>query len=144
MKKSFVLLASILFGVSAYASIPIIDASSVIESQSLSSGLLEIITASMEDETIIAAILCFSLGIFGAHWFYLGNKAKGYSRLGLLLGGYAVIFAGYAVIFAGALASVSTGILGIALACYVLGYLAILADFALMIIDLVNILTNKV
>jgi len=137
MKKSFVLLASILFGVSAYASIPIIDASSVIESQSLSSGLLEVITASLEDETLIAAILCFSLGIFGAHWFYLGNKAKGYSRLGLLLGGYAVIFAG-------ALASVSTGILGIALACYVLGYLAILADFALMIIDLVNILTNKV
>ena len=137
MKKSFVLLASILFGVSAYASIPIIDASSVIESQSLSSGLLEVITASLEDETLIAAILCFSLGMFGAHWFYLGNKAKGYSRLGLLLGGYAVIFAG-------ALASVSTGILGIALACYVLGYLAILADFALMIIDLVNILTNKV
>jgi len=137
MKKSFVLLASILFGVSAYASIPIIDASSVIESQSLSSGLLEVITASLEDETLIAAILCLSLGIFGAHWFYLGNKAKGYSRLGLLLGGYAVIFAG-------ALASVSTGILGIALACYVLGYLAILADFALMIIDLVNILTNKV
>ena len=137
MKKSLVLLASILFGVSAYASIPIIDASSVIESQSLSSGLLEVITASLEDETLIAAILCLSLGIFGAHWFYLGNKAKGYSRLGLLLGGYAVIFAG-------ALASVSTGILGIALACYVLGYLAILADFALMIIDLVNILTNKV
>ena len=137
MKKSLVLLASILFGVSAYASIPIIDASSVIESQSLSSGLLEVITASLEDETLIAAILCFSLGMFGAHWFYLGNKAKGYSRLGLLLGGYAVIFAG-------ALASVSTGILGIALACYVLGYLAILADFALMIIDLVNILTNKV
>ena len=137
MKKSFVLLASILFGVSAYASIPIIDASSVIESQSLSSGLLEVITASLEDETLIAAILCFSLGIFGAHWFYLGNKAKGYSRLGLLLGGYALIFAG-------ALVSVSTGIIAIALACYVLGYLAILADFALMIIDLVNILTNKV
>jgi len=137
MKKSFVLLASILFGVSAYASIPIIDASSVIESQSLSSGLLEVITASLEDETLIAAILCLSLGIFGAHWFYLGNKAKGYSRLGLLLGGYALIFAG-------ALVSVSTGIIAIALACYVLGYLAILADFALMVIDLVNILTDKV
>jgi len=137
MKKSFVLLASILFGVSAYASIPIIDASSVIESQSLSSGLLEVITASLEDETLIAAILCLSLGIFGAHWFYLGKKAKGYSRLGLLLGGYALIFAG-------ALVSVSTGIIAIALACYVLGYLAILADFALMVIDLVNILTDKV
>lgn len=137
MKKSLVLLASILFGVSAYASIPIIDASSVIESQSLSSGLLEVITASLEDETLIAAILCLSLGIFGAHWFYLGNKAKGYSRLGLLFGGYAVIFGG-------AVLSISTGILAIALACYVIGYLAILADVALMIIDLVNILTNKV
>ena len=62
MKKSLVLLVSILFGVSAYASIPIIDASSLIETQSLSSGLLEVVAASMDSQTLIAALLCLFLG----------------------------------------------------------------------------------
>ena len=130
MKKSLVLLVSILFGVSAYASIPIIDASSVIETQSLSSGLLEAIAASMEDETLIAALLCFFLGTLGVHWFYLGNTAKGLARLGLFLGGYAV------VVVAGALAASP--------ALVIIGYLALLANFVLVIADLIKILTNKV
>tara|TARA_B110001450_G_scaffold233607_1_gene237033 strand:+ start:2021 stop:2410 length:390 start_codon:yes stop_codon:yes gene_type:complete len=129
MKKSLVLLASILFGVSAYASIPIIDASSVIETQSLSSGLLETIAASMEDETLIAALLCFFLGTLGVHWFYLGNTAKGLARLGLFLGGYAVVVA---------------GALAASPALVIIGYLAILANFVLVIADLIKILTNKV
>ena len=129
MKKSLVLLASILFGVSAYASIPIIDASSVIETQSLSSGLLEAIAASMEDETLIAALLCFFLGTLGVHWFYLGNTAKGLARLGLFLGGYAVVVA---------------GALAASPALVIIGYLALLANFVLVIADLIKILTNKV
>jgi len=129
MKKSLVLLASILFGVSAYASIPIIDASSVMESQSLSSGLLEVITASMEDETLIAAILCFFLGNLGVHWFYLGDTPKGLARLGLFL-------AGYAVVVAGTLA----GSAPLAL----VGSVAVLVNFVLVIMDLIKILTNKV
>jgi|TARA_B110000090_G_scaffold166215_1_gene184409 TM2 domain-containing membrane protein YozV len=129
MKKSLVLLASILFGVSAYASIPIIDASSVIETQSLSSGLLETIAASMEDETLIAALLCFFLGTLGVHWFYLGNTAKGLARLGLFLGGYAVVVA---------------GALAASPALVIIGYLALLANFVLVIADLIKILTNKV
>ena len=129
MKKSLLLLASILFGVSAYASIPIIDASSVIESQSLSSSLLEVITASMEDETLIAALLCFFLGNLGIHWFYLGNKAKGFARLGLFLAGYAVIIAG------GVAVSPALALVGSA---------AVLVNFVLVIMDLIKILTNKV
>tara|TARA_B110000037_G_scaffold158998_1_gene179401 strand:+ start:168 stop:557 length:390 start_codon:yes stop_codon:yes gene_type:complete len=129
MKKSLVLLASILFGVSAYASIPIIDASSVIETQSLSSGLLETIAASMEDETLIAAILCFSLGIFGVHWFYLGKTAKGLARLGLFIGGYAAVIA---------------GALALSPALILVGYAALIADIVLSIVDLIKILTNKV
>ena len=129
MKKSLLLLASILFGVSAYASIPIIDASSVIESQSLSSSLLEVITASMEDETLIAALLCFFLGNLGIHWFYLGNKAKGFARLGLFLAGYALVIAG------GVAVSPALALVGSA---------AILVNFVLVIMDLIKILTNKV
>ena len=129
MKKSLVLLASILFGVSAYASIPIIDASSVIETQSLSSGLLETIAASMEDETLIAALLCFFLGTLGVHWFYLGNTAKGLARLGLFIGGYATVIA---------------GALALSPALILVGYAALIADVVLSIVDLIKILTNKV
>ena len=129
MKKSLVLLVSILFGISAFASIPIIDASSVIESQSLSSSLLEVISASMEDETLIAALLCFFLGTLGVHWFYLGNTAKGLARLGLFLGGYAVLIAG-------ALAA-SYGLV-------IAGQVALLVNLVLVIMDLIKILTNKV
>jgi hypothetical protein len=129
MKKSLALLASILFGVSAYASIPIIDASSVIETQSLSSGLLETIAASMEDETLIAALLCLFLGNIGIHWFYLGNKAKGLARLGLFLAGYALAIAG--------------GLAG-SPALALVGSVALLANFVLVIMDLIKILTNKV
>jgi TM2 domain-containing membrane protein YozV len=127
MKKTLLLLVSILFGVSAYASIPIIDASSVIESQSLSSSLLEVIKASIEDETLIAALLCLFLGNLGIHWFYLGDTPKGLARLGLFLGGYAVLIAG-------ALAASY----GLVLA----GYVALLVNFVLVIMDLIKILTN--
>lgn len=124
MKKLFVLAVS-LFGVSAYASIPIIDATATVES----SGLMDVLMSAMDNETLIAALLCFFLGILGIHWFYLGEKGKGFMRLGMFLGGYALMLAG-AVTVIPALALV--------------GYAVILVDWVLAIIDLVNILTGKV
>jgi TM2 domain-containing membrane protein YozV len=129
MKKLLVLLVTLVFGASAYASIPIIDASSLIETQSLSSGLLEVVAASMDSQTLIAALLCLFLGTLGIHWFYLGNKAKGLKRLGLWAAGVALSIAG-----------------GVALnsMLLLLGYAVILANFVLVIVDLIQILTNKV
>ncbi len=129
MKKLLVLLVTLVFGASAYASIPIIDASSLIETQSLSSGLLEVVAASMDSQTLIAALLCLFLGTLGIHWFYLGNKAKGLKRLGLWAAGVALSIAG-----------------GVALnsMLLLLGYVVILANFVLVIVDLIQILTNKV
>ena len=73
MKKLFVLAVS-LIGVSAYASIPIIDPTATVES----SGLMDVLMSAMDDETIIAALLCLFLGTLGVHWFYLGEKGKGF------------------------------------------------------------------
>lgn len=124
MKKLFVLAVS-LCGLSAYASIPIIDATATVES----SGLIDVLMAAMDNETLIAALLCFFLGTLGIHWFYLGEKRKGFMRLGLFLGGYALMTIG-AVSLIPALALV--------------GSLVVLVDWVLAIIDLVKILTEKV
>ena len=124
MKKLFVLAVS-LFGLSAYASIPIIDATATVES----SGLMDVLLAAMEDETIIAALLCFFLGTLGIHWFYLGEKGKGFTRLGLFLGGYALMLTGAATLIP---------------ALVLVGYVFILLDLVLSIVDLVNILTGNV
>jgi TM2 domain-containing membrane protein YozV len=124
MKKLFVLAVS-LFGVSAYASIPIIDATATVES----SGLMDVLMSAMDNETLIAALLCFFLGTLGIHWFYLGEKGKGFMRLGMFLGGYALMLAGVATVIP---------------ALALVGYAVILVDWVLAIIDLVNILTGKV
>lgn len=124
MKKLLVLAVS-LFGLSAYASIPIIDASATVES----SGLMDVFLAAMEDETIIAALLCFFLGTLGIHWFYLGENGKGFTRLGLFLGGYALMLTGAATLIP---------------ALVLVGYVFILLDLVLSIVDLVNILTGNV
>jgi len=124
MKKLFVLAVS-LFGVSAYASIPIIDATATVES----SGLMDVLMSAMDNETLIAALLCFFLGTLGIHWFYLGEKGKGFMRLGMFLGGYALMLAGSLTLIP---------------ALALVGYAVILVDWVLAIIDLVNILTGKV
>ena len=124
MKKLLVLAVS-LFGLSAYASIPIIDASATVES----SGLMDVFLAAMEDETIIAALLWFFLGTLGIHWFYLGENGKGFTRLGLFLGGYALMLTGAATLIP---------------ALVLVGYVFILLDLVLSIVDLVNILTGNV
>lgn len=123
--KKFLVLAVSLFGLSAYASIPIIDATATVES----SGLMDVFLAAMEDETIIAALLCFFLGTLGIHWFYLGEKGKGLTRLGLFLGGYALMLTGAATLIP---------------ALVLVGYVFILLDLVLSIVDLVNILTGNV
>lgn len=123
--KKFLVLAVSLFGLSAYASIPIIDATATVES----SGLMDVFLAAMEDETIIAALLCFFLGTLGIHWFYLGEKGKGLIRLGLFLGGYALMLTGAATLIP---------------ALVLVGYVFILLDLVLSIVDLVNILTGNV
>ncbi|MBT4102971.1 MAG: TM2 domain-containing protein, partial [Flavobacteriales bacterium] len=83
----------------------------------------------MDSQTLIAALLCLFLGTLGIHWFYLGNKAKGLKRLGLWAAGVALSIAG-----------------GVALnsMLLLLGYAVILANFVLVIVDLIQILTNKV
>lgn len=124
MKKLFVLAVS-LCGLSAYASIPIIDATATVES----SGLIDVLMAAMDNETLIAALLCFFLGTLGIHWFYLGEKGKGFMRLGLFLGGYALMIIGAAAVIP---------------ALALVGSIVVLIDFVLAIIDLVNILTGKV
>lgn len=122
--KKLLILAISLFGFSAYASIPIIDATAGTESI----GLFEMLSSAMDEKAIIAAILCFFLGTLGVHWFYLGKAKKGWIRLGMFLGGYALLIAGIAaaspaLIFA--------------------GYGAILVDGIISIVDLVNILTGN-
>lgn len=122
MKKLLVLTLS-LIGLSAFASIPIIDSSAV-----ESSGMIEMLTSAMDENTIIAALLCFFLGTLGVHWFYLGEPKKGWIRLGMFLGGYGLVLAG--------IAAVSPALI-------LIGYAAILLDAIISIVDLVNILTGN-
>lgn len=124
MKKLFVLAVS-LCGLSAYASIPIVDATATIES----SGLIDVLMAAMDNETLIAALLCFFLGTLGIHWFYLGDKGKGFKRLGLFVGAYALTIMG--------------GVIGIP-ALALVGSLVLLVNWVLSILDLVKILTDKI
>ena len=122
--KKLLILAISLFGFSAYASIPIIDATAGAESI----GLFEMLSSAMDEQAIIAAILCFFLGTLGVHWFYLGKAKKGWIRLGMFLGGYALLIAG--------IAAVSPALI-------FAGYGAILLDAIISIVDLVNILTGN-
>lgn len=123
MKKLLVLAVS-LFGLSAYASIPIIDATASSESI----GLIEMLSSALDEQAIIAALLCFFLGTLGVHWFYLGEAKKGWIRLGMFLGGYALVLAG--------IAATSPALI-------IVGYVAILLDAIISIVDLVNILTGN-
>ena len=124
MRKLLVLSIS-LASLSAFASIPIVDAVSVTES----STFLEVLSAAMDNDTLIAALLCLFLGTFGIHWFYLKNKKKGMQRLGLTVVGYAFVFL--------------TALLGVP-ALSLVGSLIFLANFVLVIMDLIKILTGKV
>ena len=90
-----------------------------------------------DNEMVIAALLAFFLGGFGAHWFYLGERGRGMARLLVTLGGLLLYIIGAVM----ALAAGGASIIGAAIAF--IGLLALLANQILVIIDLVNILTDN-
>lgn len=90
-----------------------------------------------DNEMVIAALLAFFLGGFGAHWFYLGERGRGMARLLVTLGGLLLYIIG-AVMY---VAAGGASILGAAIAF--IGLLALFANQILVIIDLVNILTDN-
>jgi TM2 domain-containing membrane protein YozV len=90
-----------------------------------------------DNEMVIAALLAFFLGGFGAHWFYLGERGRGMARLLVTLGGLLLYIIG-AVMY---VAAGGASILGAAIAFIAL--LALFANQILVIIDLVNILTDN-
>ena len=90
-----------------------------------------------DNEMVIAALLAFFLGGFGAHWFYLGERGRGMARLLVTLGGLLLFIIG-AVMY---VAAGGASILGAAIAFIAL--LALFANQILVIIDLVNILTDN-
>ena len=93
-----------------------------------------------DNEMVIAALLAFFLGGFGAHWFYLGERGRGMARLLVTLGGLLLYFTGYIMALV-SLAAGGPGVLGAAL--WVIGALALIVNQILVIIDLVNILTDN-
>ena len=90
-----------------------------------------------DNEMVIAALLAFFLGGFGAHWFYLGERGRGMARLLVTLGGLLLFIIG-AVMY---VAAGGASILGAAIAFIAL--LALFANQILVIIDLVKILTDN-
>ena len=90
-----------------------------------------------DNEMVIAALLAFFLGGFGAHWFYLGERGRGMARLLVTLGGLLLYIIGAVMVVAAGGAS----ILGAAIAF--IGLLPLFANHILVIIDLVNILTDN-
>lgn len=90
-----------------------------------------------DNEMVIAALLAFFLGGFGAHWFYLGERGRGMARLLVTLGGLLLYIIGAVMVVAAGGAS----ILGAAIAFIAL--LALFANQILVIIDLVKILTDN-
>lgn len=90
-----------------------------------------------DNEMVIAALLAFFLGGFGAHWFYLGERGRGMARLLVTLGGLLLYIIGAVM----ALAAGGASILGAAIAF--IGLLALFANQILVIIDLVKILTDN-
>lgn len=93
-----------------------------------------------DNEMVIAALLAFFLGGFGAHWFYLGERGRGMARLLVSLGAGLLYVVGY-VIAAISLTAGGTGALGGIL--FALGLIGLLVNQVLVIIDLVKILTDN-
>lgn len=93
-----------------------------------------------DNEMVIAALLAFFLGGFGAHWFYLGERGRGMARLLVSLGAGLLYVVGY-IIAAVSIAAGGTGALGGIL--FALGLIGLLVNQILVIIDLVKILTDN-
>jgi hypothetical protein len=87
---------------------------------------------------ILAAVLAFFLGNFGAHDFYLGNKKAGFIKLGLSLVGYGLYIAGLlSVATVTATETVAIPVLAIVGGVIILG----VAIWAL--VDFIRILTER-
>jgi TM2 domain-containing membrane protein YozV len=87
---------------------------------------------------VLAAILAFLIGIFGAHDFYLGNKKAGFIKLGLSLVGYGLYLAG--ILSAGVLTATE------AVAFPVIAIVGLVILFGVSIwafVDFIRILTEK-
>lgn len=84
---------------------------------------------------VVAAVLAFFLGGFGAHDFYLGNKRNGFIKLGLTLIGMALYIAGLVAFSASE--AVALPILAI------IGYLIILGVGIWAFVDFIRILTGS-
>jgi len=74
--------------------------------------------------------------MFGAHWFYLGKNSKGKARLLVTLASIAAIYGGVFITY------LVNPYLGVVMIYG--GYLLLLINFVLNVIDLVNILQGKV
>jgi hypothetical protein len=107
----------------------------VTKKQSWAQRLVEFMAP--DNEMVIAALLAFFLGGFGAHWFYLGERGRGMARLLVTLGGLLLYIIGAVMV----VASGGTSILGATVAFIAL--LALFANQILVIIDLVKILTDN-
>ena len=93
-----------------------------------------------DNEMVIAALLAFFLGGFGAHWFYLGERGRGMARLRVSLGAGLLYVVGY-VMLAISISAGGTGALGGII--FALGLIGIIVNQILIIIDLVKILTDN-
>jgi hypothetical protein len=96
--------------------------------------------AAPDNEMVIAVLLAVFLGGLGAHWFYLGERGKGMVRLIISLVSGLLYIVGY-IMAAIAISAGGTGILGGLL--FFLGLLGIAAVSVLVIIDIINILTDN-
>ena len=107
----------------------------VTKKQSWAQRLVEFMAP--DNEMVIAALLAFFLCGFGAHWFYLGERGRGMARLLVTLGGHLLYIIGVVMTFSAG----GTSIIGAAIAFIAL--LALFTNQILVIIDLVNILTDN-
>jgi len=87
----------------------------------------------------LAALLCLLLGLFGVHWYYLGEKKKGSRRLLLLLLSI-LFFIGWIAL--AAMDYTSLIYLISLLATVGLTFILLVVDVFLIVVDLYNILTE--
>lgn len=94
------------------------------------------------DEDLIAALLAFFVGIWGAHKFYQGNKKAGFIMLGITLAGYGMYFGGYLTAAATIAAGTATTFPIAAGTVMVLGIILLMVTSIWAFVDFLRILTN--
>lgn len=94
------------------------------------------------DDDLIAAILAFFLGIWGAHKFYQGNVAGGFVMLGISIFGILLILGGYIAFFATLATSFGTVFPIAGIIIIIIGMLCLIATSIWSLIDFVRILAK--